>query len=213
MSAALLIPALQTRAIIRPLTVNDCSVYRALRKKILETGEGKYFSDSYLREQKFATEKQWNDWCDETQKHCIMGTFIGGSLVGVMMITMQEPAESSTVEWEATYLEPEYRRSGIARLSYQKVLEWTINAGYKHAVVYIRDDNTRSREIREKQGFIYQGTKRNEVWADGSVEDSHFYMLNLNEPYENGLYKEAIRKLESTCLFHDHEVPVMDKAI
>jgi GNAT superfamily N-acetyltransferase len=163
---------------IRPLTAEDTHAYRALRRRILEIGDGKYFSDSYTREAQL-TEPEWREWCTEKPEHCIIGTFVAGKLAGVMMVTKQDIPKICVAEWEATWLEPEYRRFGIAKLAYKKVWQWTKAHGYEFAIVFIRDDNTRSQEIRKKQGFTFVHTKRGEIWADGSVGDTYSFMLDL----------------------------------
>jgi GNAT superfamily N-acetyltransferase len=165
--------------VIRPLTADDSRAYRAIRQKILDIGDGKYFSDSYTREKQLLTEQEWRDWCTETREHCIIGIFTGEELVGVMMITMQGAAGSRIAEWEATWLDPRYRKYGIAKLAYEKVHQWTLDNGYQYAVVFIRDENIRSRDIRLKQGFVYMYTKPDEVWADGSIGRAHCYVLAL----------------------------------
>jgi len=173
-------PSFASRPTIRPLSANDSSAYRALRRRIRDMGDGKYFSDSYTREDKFTSDSEWQAWCTEAQDHCTIGTFIGEELVGIMGIVMYGKPEDLTVEWEATWLDPRYRRIGIAKLAYEEVRRWTISRGYKNAVVFIRHDNVRSREIRESQGAVYAYTKPNEIWADGSIADADAFTLNLS---------------------------------
>ena len=66
-----------------------------------------------------------------------------------MMITAQGPAKSLVAEWEATWVEPEYRGSGVAKRAYDEVYQLTKQLGYQHAVVFIREDNFHSRAMRE----------------------------------------------------------------
>ncbi|MDX2028382.1 MAG: GNAT family N-acetyltransferase [Alphaproteobacteria bacterium] len=187
------------RPVIRPLTADDSVAYRDLRTKILAIGDGKYFSDSYEREKQFTTEHQWRDWCTETREHCIIGIFDELNLIGVMMITMQGLPGSVVAEWEATWLDPRYRGCGIAKPAYEKVQQWSRDNGYEYAVVYIRDDNQRSREIREKQGFTYVRTKHEETWADGSKGDAHFFVLDLlAKDLAHSPYRRATETLEET---------------
>ncbi|HAX91168.1 MAG TPA: hypothetical protein DCY07_03035 [Rhodospirillaceae bacterium] len=164
---------------VRPLTARDSFAYRTLRKEIIDIGEGKYFNTSYTRENGL-TEKQWMDWCTETRDHCIFGTFLGDDLIGVMMVTRFGSPEDLTAEWEATWLNPNYRECGIAKLSYHKVQAWTKKHGYNYAKVFIREDNSRSRLIREKQGFVYIKTIPNEMWADGSIAAEHVFIKDLS---------------------------------
>jgi len=188
---------------VRPLTPDDSEAYRALRRKILEIGDGKYFSDSYDRENHFTTDDQWREWCTEKREHCTIGTFIGNELIGIMGIVMYGPPETLAVEWEATWLDPRYRRFGIARLAYEKVQQWTRDQGYEYAIVFIREENFRSREIREKQGAVFLKTKRNVAWADGSIADVHSFLIDLS-PTAARLqdpHKRALRQLASTLAF------------
>jgi RimJ/RimL family protein N-acetyltransferase len=194
--------------IVRPLTADDSAAYRQVRQKILAIGDGKYFSSSYTRENGFKTEEQWRDWCAETQEHCTIGTFCDGKLIGIMGIVRYGPLENRAVEWEATWLDPEYRRSGVARLAYEKVRQWTKDHGYKYAVVLIRDQNTRSREIRERQGAVYMHTKRNEIWADGSVGDVHSFILDVWRSGQRIIQGQAIRKLEAIFASLEHDPPM-----
>lgn len=65
------------------------------------------------------TDQQWREWCTESRKHCITGTFVDAQLAGVMANTQQWPALPHVVEWEATWLAPEYRGFGIAQQAYE----------------------------------------------------------------------------------------------
>jgi len=174
-----------TELSVRPLNPDDSVAYRRLRQQILALGDGCYFSDSYLREKQLSNEREWREWCTERRGHCIFGTFLGFRLVGVMMITRYsgfKDLEGDVTEWEATWLHPNYRNRGVARRSYLRVHQWTIAQGYHFAAVFIRADNLRSQEIRKRQGFNYVTTKRDEIWADGSVADVHTYILDLHQP-------------------------------
>jgi len=185
MSGAATQPAAQAAPIqfeIRPLTGDDSNAYRALRQRILDIGDGRYFSDSYEREGKLTNEQLWRDWCTEKREHCIMGTFADKALVGVMMITQQGNGQSPVVEWEATWLHPDFRMGGVAKMAYQRVHDWTVQQGYTVAAVFIREDNFRSQDIRTRQGFQRVYTIPNERWADGSIASTHAYVLDLRNP-------------------------------
>jgi GNAT superfamily N-acetyltransferase len=199
--------------VVRPLTADDTENYRALRQKIRSSGGGRYFSDSYEREDRLNTQ-QWREWCSEKRDHCIIGTFYRDRLVGIMMITAQGPKNSLACEWEATWLEPEYRKTGIARQAYERVHQWTRAHGYEHALAFIREDNARSREIREEQGFIYTRTKHGEVWADGSVADTNLFILDLSPKHAaNGNPHDAICRLEATLASMKGEIPLIEEAM
>ena len=110
---------------IRPLTGNDVPAYRALRQRILDLGDGSCFSNSYIREKNLQTDDAWREWCTETPDHCIFGTFDNDELIGVMMVTRYDGFGDRTVEWEAVWLDPRYRRLGIAKCAYEMAQQWT----------------------------------------------------------------------------------------
>jgi RimJ/RimL family protein N-acetyltransferase len=166
---------------IRPLTGDDSIAYRTLRQRILDLGDGRCFSDSYVREKQLKTEYAWHQWCTETQDHCIFGTFDADELIGVMMVTRYEGFGDRTVEWEAVWLDPRYRRLGIAKQAYQRAQEWSERNGYHRVVGFIRADNARAREIFERLGGRYICTKHDEVWADGSIASFHTFLLDLKD--------------------------------
>lgn len=175
-------PASCRTIVIRPLNANDAPAYRALRQRVLDLGDGRYFSDSYIRENQLQSEGAWRDWCTEKSDHCIFGTFCGGGLIGVMMITRYDGYGERTVEWEAIWLDPAYRRQGIARLAYAHIHQWPREHGYDRVVLFIRDGNLRSIDIHQKLGARYVSTKHNEIWADGSIADVHAFTLDLRKP-------------------------------
>ena len=194
------------QVVIRPLTAADTDAYRQLRRHILEVGEGKYFSTSYTKEQQFTSEAQWREHCAETQVGCTIGSFVGGALVGVMRIEPCGDPRDGTVEWGSTWIAPKYRTSGIARQAYEKTHAWSQAHGYQYAVVDIRADNARSREIRERQGAVYLFTKRDVAWADGSTADAHYLMLSIAPGTERVRSRgQALALLRAAQAFVEHE--------
>jgi RimJ/RimL family protein N-acetyltransferase len=194
------------RVVIRPLTAADGEAYRRLRRHILDIGEGRFFSSSYTREQEFTTEDQWRERCAETSARCTMGVFIAGALVGIMGILPHGAPGDLTAELESTWIDPKYRNAGIARPAYEAVRAWCYEHGYRYAILDIRADNTRSREIREKQGAMYLYTERDVTWADGSTADAHFFMLNLSPEAERTRSAgQAVAFLEAALAFLKHE--------
>jgi L-amino acid N-acyltransferase YncA len=184
---------------IRPLTADDSSAYFERRSEILEMGDGHYFSDSYERERQLTTEPQRRDWCSAKREHCIMGAFTNGKLVGFVMITQYGPPEDSTVEWEAAWMHPRYRGTGLTKALYEQVQQRTVDQGYSFVKSFIRADNKRWLDIRRRLGFVNVGIKRNDCWADGTYGDTHVLQFDLRA-FEPALQqqKEAIRHLEQT---------------
>jgi GNAT superfamily N-acetyltransferase len=172
---------LAARLTTRPLTSADAPTYRALRRHVLAIGDGRFFADSYTREA--ALDKtQWREWCAEKQGHCIIGTFDRRALIGVVMITQYGPAADRTVEWEAAWLDPRYRRQGVTQRVYQQVEQWTKDHGYRFVRVFIRDDNTRWQDIRLRQGFACTHTTPDIRWADGTLAAAKAYARDLTIP-------------------------------
>jgi GNAT superfamily N-acetyltransferase len=190
--------SLSHQIVIRPLTPDDVPSYRALRQHILDVGDGRSFSDSYIRERQLENESAWRKWCTDMPDHCIFGTFDGDRLIGIMMVTEYEAFDGRAVEWEAVWLDPTYRRLGIARQAYQKAQRWTEQHGYRYVLGFIRTDNLRAREIFERLGGRYHSTKHDEIWADGSIGDLHTFVLDLHHLRLQSPQRKAIRHLEAT---------------
>jgi GNAT superfamily N-acetyltransferase len=187
---------------IRSLTGHDAEAYRALRQRILALGDGRFFSDSYEREGRLITPGRWRDWCEEKRGHCIMGTFANDALIGVMMITQQGEG-SPVVEWEATWLDPLFRRHGIGKAAYEQVYQWSLERGFDFAAVFIRADNRRSQDIRRQQGFAYAYTVEGETWADGSTADANAYVMGLRAPTPEERRQIALDHLQEVLAFLD----------
>ena len=197
---------------IRPLTMSDCEAYRSIRQKILQSDDARYFSDSYEREQ-LLSESQWLQWCTETQEHCILGTFVDDEMVGIIMITRQGGADSPIVEWEAAWLDPRYRGTGIGSLAYEYARQWSVSKGYKFVAGFIRATYTPALDICRKQGFVYAYTIPGEVWADGSVCDTHAYILDLRQE-SIATYQRTTNYLEEALAYLQVSLhaPPVDKA-
>ena len=88
---------------IRPLTGDDVAAYRAIRQRTLNLGDGRCFSDSYIREKQLSNEHAWCEWCTERPDHVIFDTFDKTELIGVMMVTQYNTLGDDIVEWEAVW--------------------------------------------------------------------------------------------------------------
>jgi GNAT superfamily N-acetyltransferase len=165
----------------RPLTAADAPTYRALRQHILATRDRRFFADSYTREAVLDA-AGWREWCNEKPDHCILGTFDGRGLIGIVMITRYGPPEDSTAEWEASWLHPRYRSQGVTPRVYRQVEQWTREHGYRQVRVFIRDDNTRWQNIRLRQGFAYTHSIPGIRWADDTVAGAKAYARDLLMP-------------------------------
>ena len=189
--------------VIRPLTAADGEAYRRIRQRVLDSGDGRFFSSSYTREQQFTSEDHWREWCTETPVRCTIGVFVDGDLVGISGILPSGDPENLITEWQATWLDPKYRNSGVARQAYEKRHEWSYDHGYRYAVGDVHADNARALEIWRRQGkTLYLFTQRNVTWADGSTADTHFFMGSLS-PGADGprSVRDGIALLEAALTF------------
>jgi GNAT superfamily N-acetyltransferase len=204
---------------VRPLNgdISDTATYRALREKIRSGAGAKNFADSYTREDAL-DEQSWHDWCSPRREHCIIGTFDkkkGNKLVSIIMITAQGPADSLVAEWEATWVEEDYRGSGVAKRAYEEAHRVTMELGYQHAAVFIREDNHHCQTIRESHGFTYLCTNTNQRWEDGSIADANLFMLDLypDRSVDVNCHGRALRRLERTLEALKGEAPIMREAV
>jgi hypothetical protein len=86
------------------------------------------------------------------------------------------------------------------------VRAWSLEHGYRYAIVDIRADNTRSLDIREKQGAMYLCTKRDVTWADGSTADVHYLMMSIAPDTERSRsVAQAVGFLEAALAFLHHD--------
>jgi RimJ/RimL family protein N-acetyltransferase len=194
------------QVVFRPLIAADSEAYRRLRQRVLDLGEGRFFNTSYDKDRQSTSEDQWRERCAETPVRCTIGIFVEGALVGIMGILPYGDPANRTAELESTWIDPQYRRTGVAREAYERVRQWCLEHGYRYAIIEIRADNTRSREIREKQGVTYLFTRRNVAWADGSTADTLFFLQNLLPGAERSRsLDQAIPFLEAALTFLKQE--------
>ena len=162
---------------IRPLTATDTPMYRALRRKILASRDAQYFSDSFERE-RILSDNQWLDWCSEKHEHTILGAFDEAALVGIIMITGQGDKNSPLAEMEAAWVHPHYRGRFGYRL-YKAGLDCAKARGYDYVISFLRDNAKTSTRLCKALGYVYAYTVKDEIWADGSIADTHAYLLDL----------------------------------
>jgi RimJ/RimL family protein N-acetyltransferase len=205
-SDTLVDPGRSSQVVFRPLIASDSEAYRRLRQRVLELGEGRFFNTSYDKDRESTTDEQWRERFVQTGVRCTIGFFVDRELIGIMGILPFGDPANRTVELESTWIDPRYRRSGVAKQAYEQVRQWCLGHGYRYAIIEIRADNARSREIRERQGAAYLFTRRNVAWADGSTADTVFYLLDytLGDMRSRSL-EEAIAFSEAVLTFLKQE--------
>lgn len=192
--------------VIRPLGSADSETYRRLRQRILELGDGKYFNSSFETERRLTTDAQWREYCAETPDRCKLGIFVSGALVGSMGVGTHLAGRHRFAVIEAVWLDPQYRKAGIAEQAYKRLRQWCVEHDYFYLISEIRADNTRAREIREKQGAVYLFTRRNLKWADGSTADTVFYLMSFSGSADQSRsLDQAIPFMEAALAFLNQE--------
>ncbi len=171
----------------RPLHSGDYDAYVAVRQRIKELGDARYHSASYRRDKKLMEEGRLAEWLNPDNDHCVMGTFYNGQLIGIMTVVPHMPtdkpqknAENRMAEWDSVWIEPSFRKHGVAKMAYAKLKDWTINHGYVSVESFVRADNHRMLKICNDRGSVRTHVAQNEVWADGSVGDAIFFVTHLN---------------------------------
>jgi RimJ/RimL family protein N-acetyltransferase len=200
------LPIAHERVVMRPLTGADTAAYRRLRQHVLDIGEGKFYSTSYTVEQQLTSEQQWREWLTETPVRCTIGSFIEGDLIGIIGVASYGDPRNRIVEFNASWIPPKYRRSGLARLARDRARRWSLEHGYRYGVVDIRVDNTRMQELRRNEGAVYLYTRRNVTWADGSTADTNVFMEDLTAGAESPRsLDQAIAFAEAVLVLLKHD--------
>jgi GNAT superfamily N-acetyltransferase len=179
--------------------------YFPLRKKIRESRDARFFSDSFEREDKLTTPEMQDDWCRENRHHCIFLTYAptehGEELIGTLMLTQQGSRDSPVVESEALWVDHRFRDAGVAKNLLETGREWALEHGYKFFVVFIRDDNKDWLKVREKQGFVHAYTIDNERYADGTIGNTLALILDIRPSTPDQRREQTLLYLEEAVSF------------
>ena len=158
----------------RALSEADAPAYKEMRLKALNTEGGIYTANK--EEETARTMTEWKDVCKETTHRTIFAAFAGNQLIAATSVAEEN---SSTAKWTSTYIEPQFRRAGIAENLFRMCEHWSAIRGHDEVIFTIRADNARSRQIQESNGavFTHEAPAR---FADGSVAPLRYYKKSLH---------------------------------
>jgi ribosomal protein S18 acetylase RimI-like enzyme len=140
---------------VKPLTADDWRELRMVRLAAIEDSPWAFLSD---RE----SEYQWEelDWRRESEAGVWVVARDGGEVVGVARCTPDDEAPESRRYLGAVWVEPEYRRRGIAT----RLVVWLIRremlAGVREILVWIVESNDSARRLYQTLGFRPTGDRQ-----------------------------------------------------
>ncbi len=162
---------------MRPLGENDWTEVRRLRLEALQSDPGLFFS-SHAAE----LDRPPDDWrrLVSTPSQCVFGIFVDGELVGITAVfTHRDDATGQSALLGMSYLRAEHRGKGLARLLYDRRLDWIrARPRFRVAKVSHRASNVASERAILRSGFTLVG-RVPRTWPDGTSEDELLYELKL----------------------------------
>lgn len=162
---------------IRQLTSDDWEVFKALRLKALREYPA-YFMVKHFDEAR----KDDQLWRDElsNKENITFGAFHKGHLVGITQaLKGKSPATSGMAISTGSYIEYDYRKSGVFKLLAEKSISWSKSQGLVGMVGSHRDENKPMVGVMKAFGFVRTGQKMAE-WADGSNGYEVMYRMDFN---------------------------------
>ena len=164
--------------IVRRLSSEDWKPFRDLRLHALATEPG-LFCSTYASEAE-NTEDDWRELLGGDDRR-IFGLFDGERLVGITAaFTWREDPTRETAVLAMSFIAPEYRGAGLARLLYEARLEWIRSVRrFRKVVVSHRASNEPSRRANQRHGFVLVD-RAPRTWPDGTTDDELIYALELS---------------------------------
>ncbi|NLI53381.1 MAG: N-acetyltransferase [Clostridiales bacterium] len=129
------------------------------------------------------TPDEWQGWFDRhnVENHPLLAAEIDGCVAGYACLSSYREKEAfrSTVEL-SIYVDPAFRRRGVAGALMAKILEEAKQDERTHTVVsVITAGNEASRRLHEKFGFEFCGTIREVGVKHGEYRDIENYRLGV----------------------------------
>ena len=160
---------------IRALNPDEWAIFRDLRLHALKSAPG-VFATAYDD----VASKLPEHWRATIQGagNQVFGLFDDDRLIGITAVfTWNEDPLQQTALLAMSFILPEYRRRGLARLLYEARLEWIrAHPQFRRVVVSHRASNEASRRAMQQFGFVRTGS-RPQTWPDGDTEDEITYEL------------------------------------
>ncbi len=164
---------------IRPLNPADLQAFKAMRLKALQSSPGVFlgtYQDAVAR-----PDSEWLDMLDQKGK-CVFGLYDSDQIIGITAVfTQKEDPEGKTGVSAMSYIEPEYRGRGLAKLLHEARIAWGIeHLPWKRLVIGHREGNEASCRATMAQGFEFTGKKKI-TWPDGTEGWDYNYALDLEK--------------------------------
>jgi len=80
-----------------------------------------------------------------------------------------------------TFILPEWRRKGVARLLAEHVINFARNNHYEKFIIYVRAGNKKAQAFYKSIGYIQKGVLTKQVKIDDQYEDEIFFELFLKK--------------------------------
>ncbi|MFD1560644.1 GNAT family N-acetyltransferase [Paraburkholderia silviterrae] len=164
---------------IRALTEDDVDAFHALRlQATVDTPYGivptREEEARWTREENIARVR-------ETDQQAVFGAFDGAALVGIVgwrRETRQKLAHKSMI-W-GVFVEPAYRRSGVARRLMECAVEHARASGVEQVHLSVGARNPRAQTLYRSLGFTIYGTEPRSLCIDGEYFDEELMVLMLD---------------------------------
>jgi GNAT superfamily N-acetyltransferase len=161
---------------IRVLTAGDWATYRDIRSCALRTSPGFFVVDAaeHLQRPETAWQNEFSD-----PRLTVIAAFHAERPVGMTtLVTAKSDASGHTVISTGSYVEPDFRRSGLFGELAWFAIDLCRDRGFKTLLASHKDGNVAVQTMIQNMGFVLTDRKLAH-WADGSVADEVRYSLNL----------------------------------
>ncbi len=164
----------QNHISIRKFHENDWQEYRFIRLEALSSHPN-YFSP--LRDETQFTVDDWKRRLNG-ENACMFGLYADVKLIGLTGI-VRDHTEFEKAHLIASYIRPEYRRTGLSRLFYEARIKWAREQkNIKLLVVDHNQENEPSMRAHQKFGFIFSNSY-DEVSSSGQSKKIFCYKLEI----------------------------------
>lgn len=158
---------------IRLLTANDASDYKAVRLKALQT-DGQYYQSTY------DLERTQSDHFFAQQLHQAVvspifgyyGYYVDDQLAGYIQLEyLWSPKKQHSAKLTNLYVDPTYRGKGIGTKLFDHVTALAKEHGLEQLSLQCSASNTAAQKLYAQQGFEIYGRKKNAIKWQGEYDD------------------------------------------
>lgn len=162
---------------IRRITPEEIQSYHAIRLRAVSADPDAFLPTS--DEEKTRTE---DEMYRTLQSQYILGAYDGTKLVGLIALALQEKHKFSHIGiLGSLFVEPAYRKSGIARLLMDHVLKLARELNLYSLQLKVVTTNFPAINLYKSLGFACWASEKNALCDHGRFMDQHHYHLVLKE--------------------------------